>query len=245
MHCDKIRSGNASTLAVLALLQACSCEGSTHTAGDAVGDPGREALDTADDERTDAVDSMPVDVPADETVDPVTEDPVPPPRPITFIVANVSAGSVYLDWSMGATGAISGSRTTGGAWYPVHYWPPGCMENCENVEPGGECCVMCDMVSSVKELGGGEEARVQWDGEVLFTVVEDYCTCSCYRPEPVPAMAYRAQVCVHDSYECLVASCEADENGVYELAAVSGTPRCFEALFDIPYAGDEVLIEVH
>lgn len=207
-----------------------SCGGSTEITGDAQADVLQEQDIT--------------DVPVDEPADVIDEDSFIVQDPITFVIRNISAGAVYFDFSYGEPQVINASRTAGGPWEDIGFWPPFCMADCGSVGPGEECCVMCDIMMSVKELEGGEDLRVEWDGENLYTVVDDYCTCSCYRAVGVEAMMYEVRVCVFPSFSCVWDPCEADENGVYEGAHVEGPEFCGSVNFDMPYTEAEVVIEV-
>ena len=202
---------------VFGALLAASC-GGTQISGDA-----------ADDSRE------------DEAPD-VAGDDLPPAGPITFVLWNDSSDIVYLDWSFGGPNTITGERTSGGAWEELNFWTPDCMAACEDYDPGEWCCVGCMPPPRVKELHPGDGLQFEWDGAGVYTVDDAYCEeCSCSRSQGAGAMGYKAIACVYHDIHC-TAICNPDENGEYDLAGVSGDPSCFETLFDIPYAGDEVVV---
>jgi hypothetical protein len=205
------------SLAICFLIPVMSCGGETSTSGDG-------SVDTARDE---------------------TDDAPPVQDPITFVVRNGSSETVYLDWTFGGADTVEGARTTGGAWAPVSYWPPPCMVDCADHEPGDMgCCIACVPPPSVKELPAGEELRFTWDGGNVHEEDPEHCSCTCYWVVDVVPMGYRAEACVHRSFDCWTEPCEADDEGVYHDANVEGAAECFETIFDIPYPEAEVVIDI-
>jgi hypothetical protein len=213
------------------------CDGGNGTEGDADADVQPDPMpDPTPDPIEDPVE--------DDAADVVEEDAPPAQTPITFIVRNGSADTVYLDWQVFGRDLIAGGRTTGGAWDDVNYWSPYCMEPCADYGPGEMCCIECLPPPSVRELGPGDEVALEWDGVNLFVIDDTYCVCPCFRPVDVVPMGYRAEACVYATFECWSEPCEADDEGIYDSAYVTGDPACFETQFDIPYAGSEVVIEI-
>jgi hypothetical protein len=225
-----------------------ACDGGTDTSGDTDTDDG-VGPDVEPDPEPDVEpdpEPDPIEDPAQDEVveDAEEEDAAPVQDPITFIVRNTSEETVYLDWQVFGNDLISGGRTTGGAWEPIDYWPPYCMMDCEDTEPGGNCCMACLPPPAVKELGAGEELTYEWNGQHVYVIDADYCICSCYRAVAVIPMGYRAEACVYHTYDCWTEPCEPDADGVINQANVTGDPTCNETVFDIPYAETEVVIEV-
>jgi hypothetical protein len=119
------------------------------------------------------------------------------------------------------------------------------MEDCAGADPGSDCCVYCEeLLPAARRLRPGEEARVLWDGGRVFQVDDDYCRCSCsHARTPVP-MAYRASSCAYDAVDCFGEPCRVDADGVVWNASPSGASSCAEAVFDLPYAGGEVVVAI-
>jgi hypothetical protein len=218
----------------------CSCYSQTRTSGDAADDAADDPLhDPVFDGGTDTAD-------ATDATDTLEDEDLPPQGPITFVIRNVTPGNWYVDWSASGYNLIDGARTTGGAWDPLSYWSPGCMMGCADSGPGTDCCVMCEpMMPAVKQLLPGEEVRMLWDGRTIQQVDDTHCTCSCYWERPPLPMGYRAEVCAYRDFNCYTSPCVPDADGVYWDAFVSGTPACFQAIFDIPYTGTEIVIEIN
>jgi len=211
-------------------------DGTEDAAHDPVTDPLPDLADGSD------VPDLP-DIPDLPDMD--AEEDIPPQGAITFVVRNVGAETRYVYWSLGEEALIAGQRTTGGAWSDIDYWTPGCMFDCAETGTGEECCIMCEAPPPrVREILPGREIRVTWDGEHVFEVDEDYCTCHCYWVRPPVPMAYMATVCVYADFSCDMPPCLPDDEGVYENSYVAGSASCFDAQFDIPYPLAEVVIEV-
>jgi len=249
----KIRNGASSALglALVAVLTFHGCykdsaktyDGAEDTTHDPVTDPMPDTSDGSDvpDPTPDPSDGS--DVP--DIADMDAQEDVPPQDSITFIVRNVGSETRYVYWSLGEEALISGQRTTGGAWADIDYWPPGCMFDCAETGTDEECCIMCEAPPPrVREILPNGEIRVTWDGAGIFEIDNDYCTCHCYWIRPPVPMAYMATVCVYPGFSCEMSPCVPDDEGVYEMSYVSGSASCFDAQFDIPYASDEVVIEV-
>lgn len=234
-----------------AVVALAACDGDTETYGDTDMDDG-VSLDVQPDLEPDVepdtepdVEPDPIEDPTpDEVEDVVEEDATSPQDPITFIVRNTSEETVHLNWQVFGADLISGGRTTGGAWEPIDYWPPYCTMDCEDAEPGGNCCMACLPPPAVKALEAGDELTCEWDGSNVYVLDDDYCMCPCYRAVEVVPMAYRAEACTYESYDCWTEPCEPDADGVIHQANVTGDPICRETMFDIPYADTEVVIEV-
>jgi hypothetical protein len=220
---------------LLVLLPAC--DGNGKTEDDATEDARPE---TQPDLQPDVI----PDTQPDEVEDPAVDDGPPVQGPVTFVVRNVSSTTLYLDWQVFGGDLISGGRTTGGAWAPVSYWQPYCMEACADHGPATDCCIACLPPPSVREFPAGQEVRMEWDGAGVFETDSAYCVCPCYRPAEVIPMGYRAEACVYYTYNCWAEPCTPDDAGIMDNANVTGDPGCFETTFDIPYEGTEVVIEV-
>jgi hypothetical protein len=119
------------------------------------------------------------------------------------------------------------------------------MFDCAETGTGDECCIFCEApLPRVREILPDGEIRVTWDGESIFEIDYDYCTCQCYWIRPPVPMAYMATVCVYTEMTCESPPCTPDEDGVYDSSFPAGDQTCFDAQFDIPYAPAEVVIEV-
>jgi len=236
-----------SALASALLLAVTACDGSTETSDDATEETQHDpAPDPSPDPTPDTTpDPTPdsIEDPVPDEIDDVIEEDAPPVQdPITFIVRNTSAETIYMQVY---GNNIGGGRTTGGAWAPIDYWTPFCMVDCNDIEPGGDCCLDCMPPPAVKALDAGEDVTLEWDGRNVFETDPDYCSmCSCYRPVDVIPMGYRAEACVYHTFDCWAPPCEPNEDGIIDGANVTGEPSCGETIFDIPYAESEVVIEV-
>ncbi|MFH1434280.1 MAG: hypothetical protein ABIJ56_01065 [Pseudomonadota bacterium] len=236
-------------LFVVLALVLVSCNGDNGGTDDAADDPQPDHVDdtmdavedTAPDPAQDPQEEDPVEEPAQDVVE---EEGPPPQDPITFIIRNTSEDPVYLDWGLLGNNLVAGSRTTGGAFDPVKYWTPFCMAACEDHEPGGMCCMECLPPPTVKLLPADGEVEYEWDGESLYTTDADYCVCTCYRETAVTPMLYKAEVCVYASFDCFTEPCEPDADNIIQYSTPEGDPQCYDVEFDIPYAEDEVVIEV-
>ena len=218
-------------------------------APDPVEDPGEDPI--PDEESDPTPDPMqdteedPVPDPVEDAVDIVDEDTTYVPKPITFIVRNSTGDYVYFDWTFSGQNKVTGERKPGADWADINYWRPNCMADCSFFDEGDMCCMACLPPPSVKELADGDELEFEWDGEYVYTFDDDHCgDCTCFRRTDVAAMSHRAIACAYFSFECWDEPCSPSMEGVYTSANVTGEPACPETDFDIPYAGDEVVVEI-
>jgi hypothetical protein len=169
---------------------------------------------------------------------------------IEFLVTNLNpreGDSFYLStrgyWRDPIQYPYTLTRYADGWWQPVVTYKPWCAVNCALVEPGSDCCIMCEppnLNPIVKRLEGGESLFILWDG-TTYEWDEELCECGCYRVREAAPGPYRFELCAYSDYDCLWQSCIIDENGVIEAANVSGFNFCPEREFDLPEAYGSVI----
>jgi hypothetical protein len=170
--------------------------------------------------------------------------------PVEFTLTNLNPAegdSYYLStrgfWRDPIEYPYTVTRYEDGWWQPVVTYKPWCAVDCARVEPGSDCCIMCeppDLNPIVKRLEGGESLSILWDG-TMYEWDEELCECGCYRVRQAPAGSYRFELCAYSDYDCLWQSCIIDDSGVIEAANVSGFNFCPEREFSLPEAYGRVI----
>jgi len=196
------------------------------------------------DARTDAA----ADPARDEFADLETDDDAA--GPVEFMVTNLNpleGDSFYIQLRGVTRDPIEYpyeiTRFADGWWQPVMTYRPWCAINCAVVEPGSDCCIMCeppDINPAVKRLEGGESLSILWDG-TTYEWDEEVCECGCYWERRAPGGLYRFELCAYSDYSCLWQSCIINENGVIEAANVAGFNFCPERELSLPDAYGSVI----
>lgn len=174
------------------------------------------------------------------------ESPIPV-VPLTFVVLNKTSETVYLDWQWGGKHVVEGGRALAGDWDFILYWPPSCIEDCDDVAYGEECCLDCMPEPVVRELEAGGEVEFEWDGEHVYVLDAHHCSCACYRAAAVTPMGYMAKACVSSTFECYDEPCEADDDGIIRGATIVGEAWCYDHDFGLPFGvpmDGRIVIEV-
>ena len=120
------------------------------------------------------------------------------------------------------------------------------MMNCAGLEPGSDCCIMCEReIPNTLRLDPGQGHEVEWDGN-LFTTNNERCSaCSCQDSGPIPNGLYEARVTAYDTWRCDgFDPCVEGDGGVIEWAAPSGDSTEFVVEFSIPSSIGVVQIDI-
>jgi hypothetical protein len=139
----------------------------------------------------------------------------------------------------------------GGTREPIRFIEPHqcVMVACDDVDPSDpETChpAACGVFADARQMQPEAEVTVTWGGQQYYTVDESVCAdARCKRGHHVQPGSYRAEVCASDAYRCLVDSpCDYPGDEGLFFAELDGEERCFEAEFEIPLEGGEVIIEI-
>ncbi len=181
------------------------------------------------------------DADADSDTDTDTDTDTVAQDPIIFSLANDLEFDIYVGWAWEAEDWLLCSQQAGGSWQGCHFEKPWCTLYCDEVDPGGWCCMDCGWNPAVRVIHPGETLELHWDA-LLRAEDWDHCAdgCACYREQSPTVGGYRAEAHVYDQIECWLEQCEEDEDGVIQGAGTTGDPMIYDAEFEIP-CPDEIV----
>jgi hypothetical protein len=107
------------------------------------------------------------------------------------------------------------------------------------------CCILCEQETWVTAILPGDTITYTWDG-LLYTMETATCDCGCYSAGLDPfAGEYKISISASTSTTCPKGDCPtpAESGPLYDRGS-SGTGMPFETQIEIPYEGDDPVIEI-
>jgi hypothetical protein len=166
--------------------------------------------------------------------------------PIDFVVRNLTGAPVYLDWSTMCDNCVTGGRHSDGIWEVFSWWDRYCIDTCENCERNGACMMRCSITATAREVEADGRLVFTWDGTSIVVIDTESPYSPCTRREGLRAGLHRAGVCARDGYVCVGDGCTPVEGGIIPDARPDpdGEEFCATVEFEIPYDGEEVVLEL-
>ena len=182
------------------------------------------------------------DTDADSDSDSDTDTDVPS-VPITFVVQNETASTVYLGWDFAGQNALECQHFADSpedGMEACRFDAAWCTFDCVDIDEGDYCCIDCDYMPGVMVIEAGYELEIPWGGTLAHADF-DYCGdgCECYWHSPAAYGNYMASVNIYSEFECWSEECVPDDQGVIWSGNVKGEPVSYATEFTVPHPSGE------
>lgn len=163
---------------------------------------------------------------------------VGPAVPKAFRVENHSDRTIYLQTDF----PVDCQMASAAGWRSCTYFH-SCSFLCSQVIDK-QCCVECERNLELYEIPAGQGRSIPWDGRI-FTRQSDPCSqCQCDQPLSVEGGSFVAAARISLAYQCMPSGCQTSSDGIIRMATAAGPSSAYKVPFSIPFAGQEVVIDV-
>lgn len=158
--------------------------------------------------------------------------------PKAFRIENHSDRTIYLQTDL----PVACQMASAAGWQRCTYFQ-SCAFLCSQVI-NRQCCVECERNLELYEIPAGQGRSIPWDGRI-FTKQADPCAeCECDQPLSVEGGSFVAAARISLAYQCMPSGCQTSSDGIIRMATAAGPSSSYEVPFSIPFAGQEVVIDV-
>jgi hypothetical protein len=159
--------------------------------------------------------------------------------PKAFRIENHTNHAIYLQADAPVDCQVGGTS----GWQSCTYFH-SCTRLCPQVQEKQSCCVYCEQSLGVYAIPAGQGRSIPWDGLIFVRQTGTCSECQCDQPIPVTGGDFEATARIYIDYTCRPGICTIPPDGFINTATTVGSYLSFRVPFSVPFAGEELVIDV-